>query len=169
MFGFGKKKVTHQDLAEALYDFAVDFTELMANRELTNDRSPYKGIDRQHFMHEWLITMFWVMHRVPCECDKVRFMGLIHTIYFKTCGLMRSKETAVAEQNLIISRFNEYDEAFDPSASVEHLILGGVIAKNILNRDEFVLNAEVSFLIATDVLLLMKETKDIFDKYKVVE
>lgn len=31
MCGFDKKQVKHQDLAEGLYNFAVDFAELMAN------------------------------------------------------------------------------------------------------------------------------------------
>lgn len=168
MFGLGKKQVTHQDLAEGLYNFAVDFTELMANRELGSATSPYKGIDKQQFMHEWLVVMFWAMHRVQCGCDKERLMGLVHKTYFEACGLMGNRDAAGAEKNLIISRFNEYDKAFNPSDGAQQCILGGVIAKNILSQEKAVLNAMTSFETVTHVLLLMKEIKGICDQYKVV-
>jgi len=169
MLKFGKQKVTHQDLAEALYNFAVDFTDLMANRDLGTAKLPYAGVDKQHFIHEWLIIMFWVIHRVPYECNKQHLMELILKTYFENCDLMRSKQTADTEQNLIIARFNEYDKAFNPSDGPRQFFLGGVVAKNILNQDKPVLAFTVSSTTATHVLLLMKEIKDICDKYKVVD
>lgn len=96
-------------------------------------------------------------------------MGLIHKTYFEACGLMQNKERAIAEKALIISRLKEYDNAFQPSAGSEQFLLGGVIAKNILGQEKLMLDAMVSFQIATHVLLLMKEVKGICDKYKVVD
>ncbi|MBI4248480.1 MAG: hypothetical protein HY611_03170 [Elusimicrobia bacterium] len=168
MFGLGKKQVTLQELAEVLYDFAVEFTELMANRELVKEASPYKGGDRQHFMHEWLIMMFWVMHRIPCGCAKEPLMAAIFKTYFAVNGIMQSKVSAVAEQKLIMLRLTEYDKAFDPAAGGQQFFLGGLITKNLLNRETPVVNAMTSFETVTHVLLLMKEVKEICDKYKVI-
>jgi len=169
MFGFGKQKVTHLGLAEGFYKFAVEFTELIVNRELDTAGSPYAGIDKQHFMHEWLIIMFWIIHRAPCKCDKVRLMGLIHKTYFEACGLMQNKQASIAEQKLILSRYNEYDSVFNPVNGPQDSLLGGTIAKNILNQDEMVLDASVCFKTAIDIFLLMDEIKAVYNKYKVVD
>ena len=168
MFGLGKKQVTLQELAEGLYDFAVEFTELIANRELVKEGSPYKDVDRQHFMHEWLIMMFWVMHRIPCGCAKEPLMAAIFKTYFEVNGIMQNKASAVAEQQLIMSRLAEYDKAFNPADGSQQFILGGQIAKNLLNRETPVLNFMTLSETIIHVLLLMKEVKEICDKHKVI-
>ncbi len=167
MFGLGKQEASYEDLAEALYNFAVDFVQLMANHELRNAKSSFKEIDKQHFIHEWLLIIFWVIHRTPINCEKERLMNLIHLNYFRATGLIKDKVSAIKEQEFIIERFNEYDAAFNPADGTEQFLLGGTIAKNILNQDTIVMNALIQFEMTTHAFLMMREVKQICDKYLV--
>jgi hypothetical protein len=142
----GKQKVSYEDLAEALYNFTVDFTQLMANHELCNPKSSYRGIDKQHFIREWLLMMFWVMHHTVINCNKERLMSSILLNYFQATGLMEDKTSAAEEKKFIIERFGEYDQSFNPADGTQQFLLGGTIAKNIMNKDAMVRDS----LIPTD-------------------
>jgi hypothetical protein len=147
----------------------VQFAELMGQKELASHTSPYAGVDKQQLVHEWLVIMFWVIHRVPVGCDKERLMGLILKRYFEAAGLMRSKESATAERDLITSRLKEYDNAFVPSSGTQQLLLGGTIAKNFLNQDKPVLNAIVAFAGASDVITMMSVFIEVCKKHRVID
>jgi len=148
---------------------SVHFAELMAQKELATHTSPYASIDKQQLVHELLMTIFWIIHRVPAGCDKERLMGLIFKKHFETCGFMKNKESAIAERELITSRLEEYDNAFVPSSGAQQLLLGGTIARNILNQDKLVLDAAVQYARAIDVIFMMKTVKELYDKYKVID
>ena len=63
--------------------------------------------------------------------------------------------------SLIISRYKKYYSAWNDKSPSEQLILASVIAKNILNKDEDVMDARVTFAISTDLLLTLKYLKDL--------
>lgn len=172
MFGFGKKRVTHKEMADGLYNFVAGITCQMTDQALGSKAMPFKNVDKTHFSHEWMILMFWIIHRMHCGCDDKHLMLSIHKNYFDHCGFKGvmfrdDKQAALDEWNLMLSRYGEYDAAFDPSAGGRQFLLGGTIAKNILEQHEVVLDDIVQFAVAIQVLLYMKEIKEICDKYKV--
>lgn len=163
----GKQEASYKNLAQALYNFAVDFTQLMANHELCNPKSSYRGIDKRHFIREWLLIMFWVIHRTVINCNKERLMSSILSNYFQATGLMGDKTSAAEEKKFIIARFGEYDQSFNPADGTQQFLLGGTIAKNIMNKDTMVRDSLIQSETLTHVFLLMKEIKQICDKYVV--
>jgi hypothetical protein len=168
MFGFGRNRVTYERGAEELYTCGVSLAKGLGQKGLKSETSPYAGISEGQLAHEWLIVMFWVIHRVPFGCDKERLMSLILKRHFEAAGLMQNKDAAIAERALIIARLEEYDKAFTPSGGSQQIFLGGTIAKNLLAQHEPILDALVAFDAVTAMYLMMTTAKAFGEKHKVI-
>lgn len=168
MFGFGKQKTTHDELGANLFDFAVDFSAQMAMRELSGPEADFAGVDKLAFIHEWMILMAWALHQAPAECDKGRLMQAFFKTWLSHHDAIQSKADSDNERKLLAARLTEYDAAFRPSTPDQRL-LGGTIAKNILGQETLCLDAGKQFKMATHALLLIKEVREICEKYQITD
>lgn len=173
---FGKKKrVTIEELAQMLYYFARKFSVDYVSYEMNREESFFKNADRHIFEHERLMMIFWIIDRFFLEGTNGRYkiMAFIHRQYLIDLGVMNDlgepidKKRAGDELLLMDNRCREYNRVYDNTKS-EQSLLGGVIAKNILQQDKIVTNFLIMSEVAIDVALLIKQLKEsIFNKYEI--
>lgn len=160
--------ITQDELCDGLLQFASKFTRGVVDKELSDPKSPFRKADRENFLHERLIMIFWLIDK--CVSDPERMlMGLLHEKYFKSSGLMKNPSTAKAEVPLLMSRYKEYHEAWNNDKIQEQTVLASLVAKNILCEDAPVLNALVTLQLNRDILLLIKELRSFVDSFKLQE
>lgn len=164
-----KEKVSRDQLAGILYHFSKKFSADYVSHEISKEDSPFKEADEDVFTHERLIMIFWVIDKFFSDKER-KLMALIHKHYFVDSGLINDKESAKEEMALIIRRYGEYHEAHNANAGVEQYLLGGVIARNILQKERSEMNLLITSEIAMDITLLIKEIKEsIFDKFEIID
>lgn len=168
MFGFGKKTVTHEDLAISLCNFAFDYAGVMVKHD-TATSAAYSAVRQDQLLHETVVMILWTIHRAATGCDKVRLMGLIHRHYFAATGYIDDKQASTDERELLVHRYKQYDAAFKPEDGIRQFMLGGTIAGNRLQQ--FTLNTDVVMQAkeASTALLLMNEVRDICGKNRIVK
>jgi len=158
-----KKKVTSDDRALALLQFASKFTKEYVDHELKNQASPFKVADRERFLKERLIVIFWLIDKFLADPDR-KLTAAIHQKYFEMQGLLGNPEGAKKEASLILSRYKEYYSAWNEKSPSEQLALAAVIANNILGGDEPILAAGVTFPTSADLLLTLKALIDFSER-----
>ena len=163
-----KEKVTEEQLADALYYFAKKFGIDFVDHELAKENSPFKGADKEIFTHERLIMIFWIIDKFFADKERI-LTASVHKKYFTDLDILNNQEEAKKEITFIMSRYKEYYDAYNEKAGAEQYLLGGVIAKNILQQDKPVMNFLITSQVAMDVMLLVKQLKEsIFDKCEVI-
>ncbi|MFH1712780.1 MAG: hypothetical protein ABH896_01145 [Candidatus Jacksonbacteria bacterium] len=164
----GKKKVTKEQLAELLYYFANKFTTDFVSHEMAREKSLFKNVDKDIFIHERLIMIFWIIDKFFGD-EKRTLMSALHKKYFTDLGILNNPEESKKEMSFFMSRYKEYYDAWNDKGS-EQFILGGVIAKNIFREEKTVLNANIIFHIVMDVYALIKQIKgSVIDKYEIID
>lgn len=163
-----KNQITEEQLAELLYYFAKKFGIDFVSHEIAQESSPFKKADKEIFAHERLIMIFWIIDKFFANKDR-KLIASVHKKYFADLGILNNQEEAKNEIDFIMNRYKEYYDAYNEKAGAEQYILGGTIAKNILQEDKLVVNFLITSQVAMDVMLLVKQLKEsIFDQYEVV-
>lgn len=164
-----KKKVTRDELAGMLYCFANKFSVDYVPHEMAKENSPFKSADKDVFIHERLILIFWIIDAFFSYKEQ-KLMAAIHKKYFADKGIMKSPVDSKKEETFIMGRYKDYYGAYNKDAGSEQHLLGGVIAKNILQQDKPIMNILTTSMVAMDVMLLVKQLKEsVFDKYEIVD
>lgn len=164
MFGFGKTTLTHEHLANILCRTLDESTKAMVRNELEKSSTPFNEDDEFNFLNEWTIFMYWVILRLPFDCDKERLMEGIHMEYFNAYGYKTPKLEGIGRK-IIKTRYEEYESVFDSSKEGQ-LLLCGTVAKNILERDEIVLDIIVQMTLANYFHIFSKTLLDMSNKFK---
>lgn len=163
-----KKKITKEQFAELLYCFANKSTIDSYSREITKEKSLFKNVDKDAFIHERLIMIFWIIDKFFSDKKKT-LMSAIHKKYFTDLDILNNPKESKNEINFIMSRYKEYYDAWDDKGS-EQFILGGVIAKNIFQKEKVVLNVLIMFNVVMDIYASIRYIKDsIIDKYEIID
>lgn len=164
MFG-RKKKLTTEQFAEMLYYFATKFSVDYVIHEISRENSSFKDADKEVFMHERLILIFWIIDAFFADEER-KLTAAVHKHYFSDLGILNDQEKAQEEISFIMSRYKEYNDAYSDGAGPQYF-LGGAIAKNILQQDKPTMNFLITSQVAMDVMLLSKQLKEsIFDQYE---
>ncbi len=153
------KNISLDEQANELLQFASKFVRGYVDRELNNNKSVFKGVDRERFLHERLIVVFWLIDKFLADPEH-KLTTAIHEKYFKLRGFMQNREEAEKEANLIILRYKEYYDSWNDKSVTEQQFLASVIAKNIFGLDHPVMNAMVTFEISIDLPFMIKSLKD---------
>ncbi|MDP2683312.1 MAG: hypothetical protein Q8P28_11055 [Deltaproteobacteria bacterium] len=162
-----KSRITREQFAELLFYFTKKFTEDFVPYEMAKENSPFKNVDKDVFLHERLIMIFWIIDKFFGDEERT-LMSAIHKKYFTDLDILNNPEESKKEIEFFMSRYKEYYDAWDDKAS-DQFILGGVIAKNIFQEEKMVLNANIILHIVLDVYALIKQIREsIIDKYEVI-
>lgn len=163
-----KTKITFQEFIDFLYYFVLKFGKEAVDHELSKENSPFKDANRDVFIHERMILIFWMIDMIIASKEK-KIIGALHEKYFQDKGLSNSLKNEETKEELffIMKRYKEYYNTWDSKVDGEQLVLGGTIAKNILQKDKLVIDAMVVYLTLMDFFLVMRKLKElIIDKYE---
>ena len=110
--------------------------------------------------------IFWIIDKFFADKER-KLTAAVHKQYFSDLGILNDREKAHEEISFIIRRYKEYYDAYNNEAGPEQYLLGGVIAKNILQQDKPTMNILITWQVAVEVMLLIKLLKEsIFDQYE---
>lgn len=158
IFGlFKRKRISFNDRVAALLQFASKFGRGYVDHELENNESLFYGIDRERFLHERLILMFWLIDKFISDPER-KVMAALHQKYFESTGLIADKKSMMKEVSFIVSRYKEYHDSWNAKSS-EQWLLGSVIAKNYLGESEPA-NITKSLPVQLDLGLTIKHLLD---------
>lgn len=163
-----KKKLTIEQFAELLYYFAKKFSVDYVPHEMNKANSLFKEANKNVFIYERLIMIFWIIDKFFADKDR-KLTAAVHKQYFTDIGIINNQEKTKEEIDLIVSRYKEYYDAWNDKGP-EQFILGGVIAKNIFQKEKMVLDALIISYIVGDVYALIAQIRaSIFDKYELIK
>lgn len=76
-----------------LLQFASKFTRGYVDNELQNQTSPFRDADRERFLKERLIVIFWLIDKFLAD-PKRKLTAAVHQKYFEMRGLLSNSEEA---------------------------------------------------------------------------
>lgn len=150
------------DRVTGLLQFASKFSRGYVDNELQRSNSIFKDVDRERFLKERLILIFWLIDKFLADPAR-KLTAAIHERYFSLRGLMQNQEALRKESLWILSRYKEYYAAWDDKPNADQDILASMVAKNILGLDRPIWDAKITVEVSSDLLLLIKSLKD-FEK-----
>ena len=175
---FGKKKVSSEELGQGLWMFCKKFSKGFYDN--------FKPIAEEHgfvfddsniidFTRELIIVNLWIISKTLRNDNKA--LDALHKIYINghaNFAVTEDKKTAFRReaQKELHERYKKYYDAWDDKAGGIQSGLAITMLEYILNEgkpDSRLINAELSFLLITNVLSIMKAVLSFRKGYEVTD
>ncbi|OGK41577.1 hypothetical protein A3A74_08140 [Candidatus Roizmanbacteria bacterium RIFCSPLOWO2_01_FULL_35_13] len=173
-----KKKVTSEELGQGLWLFCKKLSrEFYASFSETLEKQGFELNEDQKFSlaREIAIMNLWIISKALGEDRKA--LEELHRIYiFGHENFAETEDQKIAfpieAKKELHERYKKYYDAWDDKAGGNQWILALTMLECILNEgnpSKKLINAELNFLLLTDVLLTMKAVLDFRAGYEVAD